>query len=121
MILVGGIDRPETMAIGLKRAEYAGELPLGPWPRTTHDVDVEMMDFLPALGTGIHDDPEATFRIGPAALLYCEPGCERHDLAQQRSIIDGDLRHRRDVPLRHDHEVNRGPRCNIVEDKKLIV
>src|SRR5689334_10321554 len=97
------------------------ESPSEPWPGAAHDVYVEMVDLLPALSPGIDDDAKTAVRIGPAALLDGQLGSQDHDLPEQRRVFRADLCHRRDMPLRHDHEMHWRPRRNVVEGEEFFI
>ena len=52
-----------------------------------------MMHLLPTLGTRVGHDAEPTLRIRVAALLQGQFGCQRHDLAEQRSMFRAHMGH----------------------------
>ena len=64
-----------------------------PGARTADQVDVQVMDFLPAVLAGVDNDAVAAFWIGLAAVFKSQLGGECHDFTHERGIVCSDLGH----------------------------
>lgn len=92
-----------------------------PWARPTHDMNVQVVHFLPSFGAGVADHPESTSRIRVASLFCGQPRGQQHHAAHEALMLRRKLGQRRNMLLRHHQEVHRGPRLDIVEDKQFFV
>ncbi len=80
-----------------------------------------MVDFLPAFKPCVGHDAKAAFRVRIAALLQCQIWRERHHAPQERRVLRGNLRHRRDMRLGNHEEVDRRPGVDIVESEDFLI
>ena len=76
---------------------------------------MEMVHLLPAFGAGVDHDAEAALGIRAGSPLQRQLGRQRHDLPISAASSGVDLRHRRNVPLGHHHEMHRRPGMDVVE------
>ena len=84
-------------------------------------MHMKVVDFLAAFGAGVDHHAKAAFRIGVAALLLRQPGCERKHVAQQGAVFGLHLGHGRDVLFRQHQEVDGRTRMDVMKGKDLVV
>src|SRR5450755_1609805 len=84
---------------------------------TADDMDMQMHHVLPADATGIDDGTEPFRR----ALLARELSGKRQHTPENARILGARFGQRSDVLLRHQHEMHRRQRSNVVKPEDLVV
>lgn len=107
-------------ASGLARA-VPGPSAAQPGPRSTHHVQVKVMDFLSALSARVGDDTKATFGIRPATLLKRKPGRQQQHPSQQSLMRWLDLGHGRNVLLGNHQKMDGRPGIDVMKGQQLII
>ena len=78
-------------------APYARISTAQPGTWSAHDMDMQVMDLLAALGSSVADDTESAVGVGPATLLKGEFWRQRHHVAHQRRVFRPELRQRENL------------------------
>ena len=84
-------------------------------------MHMQVVHLLPTFRTGVDHDAKTAIGIRVAALFGRQTRRQRHDAPQQTFVLGPGLRHRRDMRFRHDQEVHRRPRVNVVKDEDVVV
>lgn len=92
-----------------------------PGARTTHQVKVQMMHFLPPLSARVANNPEAPIRIRFASLFTGQPGRQNHHPAHQAGVFWPNLSHGWDMEFGNQQQVNWCPWFDVMEHKEIFV
>jgi hypothetical protein len=84
-------------------------------------VDVQVVNLLTAIVSGVHDNPEPAFGVRPATFLQRKLRDERHHSPEERFMLWPHLGHGRNMFLGHQEEMHGRPRIDVVEGHHLVV
>ena len=92
-----------------------------PGPGATHDMKVQVVDFLPTLSPGIAQEPEPPLWVWVAPLLQGQAWRQGDDAPKQRRMLGPDLRQRGNMNFWDDQKMHRRPGVNVVEGEYVLV
>ena len=85
------------------------------------NVEMEVVDFLAALGARVGQQTETAVRARIASVSQCNFRCKSHYSTQPAGILVGHILKGHNMMLGHHQEVDRCSRLDVVENHAIIV